>query len=420
MKTSTRQMPLLAVGGLIGAGLIASGYLLYRTFTLLGEWAPDRIDICSAVFGTGCDATLLSPSSWQLGVPLAGWGLVYFGALAMLLILGRSLGNGFSGTSLIAAQILNGVGLLVSALLLLLFATGKAKFCPVCLVIHGINVALAPMLHLSDPRSLPERVQSLRRGVQWLLGHREDTWARWYGLGFATATLAAIMIWQWVLVQTELRLAVAEGAIVPAEVIQQYEAESEMTVLTDDTDPRLGPVNAPAELVVFSSFQCPGCRSFAEKISQLRESHPSELSIVFKHFPLGTACNPDVGVNKHPRACQAALAAEAARYQEAFWPFHDALFAGNLRHSEEQLSSLAESLGLDLERFNEDRHSSEVNEKLTRDVALGSRLEVDATPTVFLNGRRVRSLNLRAFQVLVEHAVSHDSVDGHNPKLDQP
>src|SRR5207244_1992078 len=73
---------------LVGVGWLASGYLLLRAFEL-GRGAPiARVDLCSMVFGVGCDARLLGPMSSQLGVPLAGWGFVYFPLLGFLLALG--------------------------------------------------------------------------------------------------------------------------------------------------------------------------------------------------------------------------------------------------------------------------------------------------------------------------------------------
>ena len=57
---------------LAGLGLLVSAYLLARTFTLLVDRIPDTIDVCSAVFGASCDTTLLGPTSWMLGIPLAG------------------------------------------------------------------------------------------------------------------------------------------------------------------------------------------------------------------------------------------------------------------------------------------------------------------------------------------------------------
>jgi hypothetical protein len=45
---------------LIVLGLAISLYLLFRHFALVGVGAQGGIDVCSAIFGTGCDAALRS------------------------------------------------------------------------------------------------------------------------------------------------------------------------------------------------------------------------------------------------------------------------------------------------------------------------------------------------------------------------
>ena len=76
---------------LIGLGLTISGYLLWRHFVPADLSAPARSDFCSALFGTGCDDALRSRLAVQFGLPLAGWGLVYYGTLVSLLLLAETL-----------------------------------------------------------------------------------------------------------------------------------------------------------------------------------------------------------------------------------------------------------------------------------------------------------------------------------------
>ena len=95
---------------LIGLGLVVSVYLLARTFTLMVGGGPEAIDVCSAVFGASCDAALLSPTSRQLGIPLAGWGFVYYGTLACLLVLAWALGEAFELPATLGALLLAAAG----------------------------------------------------------------------------------------------------------------------------------------------------------------------------------------------------------------------------------------------------------------------------------------------------------------------
>jgi protein-disulfide isomerase len=155
-------------------------------------------------------------------------------------------------------------------------------------------------------------------------------------------------------------------------------------------------------LVVFSSFQCPWCQVFAPSVHYLNERFGDSLTVVFKNYPLGKACNPAMRVDMQPRACAAAWAAEAANLQKAFWRYHDGLFSESLQDSEEMLKATARGAGLDLERWEQDRQSAAVQSKISRDAELGARLGVQGTPTVFLNGRRIKNPTLAVLEVLIK------------------
>jgi protein-disulfide isomerase len=108
-----------------------------------------------------------------------------------------------------------------------------------------------------------------------------------------------------------------------------------------------------------------------------------ELRLVFRHFPVKS---------KHPRAWPAACAAEAAALQGAFWEMHDALFADQGRLDDPHLWARAERLGLDVERFDADRRSDAVRERVQRDFRSGVRAGVMATPTFVVDGALQRAL----------------------------
>jgi len=95
---------------------------------------------------------------------------------------------------------------------------------------------------------------------------------------------------------------------------------------------------------------------------------------VFRHFPV---------VSKHPRARVLAEAAEAAALQGAYWEFHDSLYADQGRLDDPHLWARAERIGLDLDRFEADRRSAAVAERVQRDFHSGVRAGVMTTPTLF-------------------------------------
>jgi protein-disulfide isomerase len=92
-------------------------------------------------------------------------------------------------------------------------------------------------------------------------------------------------------------------------------------------------------------------------------------------------------VSKHPRARVLAHAAEAAALQGAFWEMHDSLFADQGRLDPPHLWARIGALGLDLDRFEADRRSPEVAERVECDFRSGVRAGVVSTPTLFVDGR---------------------------------
>ena len=102
------------------------------------------------------------------------------------------------------------------------------------------------------------------------------------------------------------------------------------------------------------------------------------LRRVFRHFPVRSS---------HPRAWAAACAAEAAAAQGRFWEMHDLLFADQGRLEDPHLWDRARRIGLDLDRFEQDRRSEAVRARVRRDFESGVRAGVVTTPTVFAGGR---------------------------------
>lgn len=131
---------------------------------------------------------------------------------------------------------------------------------------------------------------------------------------------------------------------------------------------------AAALVIEYADFECPFCAVLHERLSGLA------VRRVFRHFPVKSS---------HPRAGAAACAAEAAGRQGRFWEMHDALYADQGRLEDPHLWARAEVLGLDVERFEADRRSEEVAERVRRDFRSGIRAGVAATPTAFAGGERL-------------------------------
>jgi protein-disulfide isomerase len=128
-----------------------------------------------------------------------------------------------------------------------------------------------------------------------------------------------------------------------------------------------GDAASPELIIMYADFSCPRCAVAAIELQ--RAGTPT----VFRHFALRA---------RHPRAVPLAHAAEAAALQGAFWAFHDALFADQGRIDDPHLWDRCERLGLDLARFEADRRSEAIAERVTRDLRDGMRAGVTSTPAL--------------------------------------
>ena len=146
----------------------------------------------------------------------------------------------------------------------------------------------------------------------------------------------------------------------------------------ESSDPSLGRASAPVTLIEFSDFQCPFCQRVAPTIKKLRDTYGDKVRIVWKDFPL---------TQIHPQAFKAGEAAHCAGDQGKYWEYHDRLFANQQQLQPEELKKHATDLGLDGAAFNACLDSSKYGERVRDGVAQGTRLGVNSTPTIYINGR---------------------------------
>lgn len=102
----------------------------------------------------------------------------------------------------------------------------------------------------------------------------------------------------------------------------------------------------------------------------------------------------------HPESEPAARAAIAAQDQSKFWQMHDALFESE-KLDMASMETVAAEVGLDMEQFKKDIKSQATKQQLQKDMIDAQQAEVTGTPTLFVNGRRVKNRNVEGIQQMV-------------------
>ena len=131
-------------------------------------------------------------------------------------------------------------------------------------------------------------------------------------------------------------------------------------------------------------------------LEQVLEKYPQDVKLIFKNFPIGN----------HKSALPAALAAHAAGKQSKFWEYHDLLFKNYNRLNTQKIQQIAEQLNLDMEQFEKDIRSPKALEQIKMDQSEGVRIGVSGTPTVFINGKRLRNRSLAGFQRVIDQELN--------------
>lgn len=142
--------------------------------------------------------------------------------------------------------------------------------------------------------------------------------------------------------------------------------------------PVKGPANAKVTIIEFSDFQCPFCVKAIPQLDALMKAFPKDIRLVYKQFPLDT----------HSQAALASRASLAAHAQGKFWPLHDKLYANSRLINRESILAWARQIGFDMPAFTKVFDAPETQASVARNIDEGIRAGVDATPTLFINGKK--------------------------------
>lgn len=153
-----------------------------------------------------------------------------------------------------------------------------------------------------------------------------------------------------------------------------------------------GDANSKVILMEYGDFQCPYCGETYPGLKAISNDYKDQIAFVFRNFPLTTL---------HVNARAAAAAAEAAGQlggNDAYWKMHDALYDNqatweNMSGSDltDTFTDYAHSIGLDETKFKAQlaNNTTNINQKISFDQALGNKVGVDSTPSIYLNGTKL-------------------------------
>lgn len=178
--------------------------------------------------------------------------------------------------------------------------------------------------------------------------------------------------------------------------------------LHTDLQPSYGDAKAPVVAVIFGDFQCPLCKQEAEAMRpNLTKTFPGKVRVYFKDFPLESI---------HPWARAASVAGRCVYRPdpEAFWKYHDWIYSIQNEVSVDNLHAKvmdwAKENSIDGEQIGKCMDNKATEADVNKNIAEGRALGVDATPTMFLNGRKVvGAMDWPSMERLISFEIDHQA-----------
>ena len=184
------------------------------------------------------------------------------------------------------------------------------------------------------------------------------------------------------------------------QAVQEQKATQQSERLVRMHSPVLGPQNAPVTIVEFFDPACETCRAFYPLVKQLMAKYPNDVRLVLRYAPL------------HQGSDQVIKLLEASKVQNKYWPVLESVLAAQPMWADhgnpniELAYKAAEQGGLDLQKGLADAAAPTVDAVLRQDMEDMAALDVNKTPTFFVNGRPMPSFGEEQLMKLVAEEVA--------------
>lgn len=262
---------------------------------------------------------------------------------------------------------------LAASLVMATISLSEGSWCPFCVAWYAINGALA--------------------WLAWKIRDPHTGWGDTIDDTLGAPAIVAVLVFAAAIVPTMSWYGQRKAALQAErddEIVPQLVAELKKTpprALSLPDAPKKGPDDAEVVLIEFGDFECSHCARLFETLGEYTASTDRSVQVIFAHYPIGSACNPDVQ-DLHKHACAAATAAECASTQGKFWEYAALLFANQGDLDDDDLRDYATQVGLDVAAYETCLRDPATAARIAQDIALGGEIEITGTPTFFINGYR--------------------------------
>ncbi len=358
---------------------------------------------CNISAEMNCKA--VNESSWSMlfGIPVAAYGVWFYLVFIGFLLLLSDDSRFYEDEVFEITSFFSFIGTLTS---LVLFYVSKFKvgvLCPLCLGVYGVNFLQLGLVLIS--RSRKGYLAGAKDGFWGLISLAlEMLSVNGKSRAPALRLLLAFVVLSGI-ASVNLRHTLSVRYIEKFSAEPDWSKEKETKVEVQLTpgitqDFAKGPENAELNLIEFADYECPACQAVSMILSELYKKYEGRVRFIFKDYPLDSACNPNIKNSFHDNSCYAAFLARCAGTEGKFWEMNDHLFSVGVKSEgmspaqlKEKMTEGVSLLGLDRAKIDSCLANPAVQEKILSDIKSGDAIGLEGTPTIFINGKRVRDIS---------------------------
>jgi uncharacterized membrane protein len=376
---SARSRWIILTLAVVGLGFASySAFVHYKLLTDVTYQSPCDIN---ATFS--CSQVYLSPQGSVLGVPVALWGLLFFGLVGVIALSSTPVPDKTKVSTAPGGSYLFALSTIGLAVVLYLAYTSWMvlhHLCVLCLGTYAATIGIFIVSAMSSTvpvRSLPLRMFSDANDAL-----KEPLVLALLAVVLGSVGLAAVSFPK-------------EGSVLTSQAAAPGDDFAAAWNRMPRTNLGIDPEGAKVLIVKFNDFQCPACGStyswYKPVLEQFAKTNPGEVRFVTKDWPWNSKCNVSMAPGSPPNhagACEAAAAVRMARDQSPAKEveMEEWLYGNQETMTADTVKAAAEKI-LGVTDF-----AKQYAQKLPgiqKDVADGMALHIQSTPTLFINGVRI-------------------------------